>query len=363
MLWSLFAIITSGVSGAIQQQPHAGWALHRISSGALGKDANAIERHDFDYTYDDDVLGKGVRLYVMGDGVQCEHVDFGGRALCNSNYDFARTLLTTSSDSDSSSPSRGRSTHRRPRPTSAELDDDDGNDGDEDDWNDVRPSEGKATQIAGTAGGATFGVCKQCTIVSVKVTGSSEITRISDVLDAMEMIAGTQNLVYWQPGVVVYPAVWSRTAALPRALEALVRKGIHVVVSGASPGERDQCNSFLGMGAEGVIGTSFTRANDTVLPWSHTGSCVSVFAPGADVYTVWWAKDRPQEKDLAVRGTAPHLAAGLVAGTLATWLSIEKYRLTKPDQMKALIQRHADANVVGALPSGTPNYLLRSLPP
>ncbi|BFZ54107.1 hypothetical protein PYCC9005_001139 [Savitreella phatthalungensis] len=317
----------------LARQANAGWALHRISTGPISHSIDFANKPNFTYVYDVTAMGVGVTAFVVGDGVQCRHKDFGDRAICSRLFDF----VDGPSDAD---------------------------------WRDidrlhaVEPSGPDSTALAGVLAGSVYGVCKKCIIFSIKVNDILERTQATTLLYALATMREEADMLSRLAAVIVIPDLPETAGALTIAIGRMIGDGFHLVVSAPPQTSTSHpCKSHNEMSLAGIIVTGGMDSLDRVATGITAEDCISLFAPSVAVNTVYWDRHSPEIVNSAAAATAPYLAAGYVAGTLASWLSIDRWSIQSPEMMKKLLINHADHNVLSGVPPGTPNSVLRSLPP
>ncbi|MGX7674621.1 fibronectin type III domain-containing protein [Plantactinospora sp. DSM 117369] len=284
-------------SGGVQED--APWGLARISGNVDGR-----------YVYPG--TGTGVTIYVVDNGVRHSHTDFGGRA------SLGKSFLANPANPDCSR---------------------------------------HGTHVAGTAAGSEFGVAKDARIVSVQIT-------CGDTVDATYITAGLD----WVAKHAQRPAVANLSLSMAAtgtdsdrvraAVEGLVGSGV-TVVAAAGNSNADACGR-VPADAPSAITVGATDTGDE--RWvegqggSNHGTCVDIFAPGADIYSASSAADDAAE---ALSGTS--MAAPHVAGAAA--LLLEAHPTYGPEQVAAALVGQAEEGVVGNPGEGSPNLLLRVAPP
>jgi hypothetical protein len=243
-----------GSLDTIQLSPPSG--LDRTSEHLLPLDNR--------YTYSQN--GTGVHAYVIDSGIRATHTDFGGRV--SGGFDEVM----------------------------------DGH-GTDDCYH-------HGTHVAGTIGGATYGLAKQVNLHPV---------RVADCMGAL-MASRTVAGVDWVTANAVHPAVinMSLHTALSPALDLAVTNAINagiVVVAATGNTTLDACTiSPAHLPAVIAVG-SVDPTNDTRAGTSGIGTCVDLFAPGVSILSTWNTSDTATHLDSGTSMATPH-----VAGVAALYL-------------------------------------------
>lgn len=248
-------------------QTSAPWGLDRVDDHSLPLNGT--------YTYPDGG-GTGVHAYIIDSGIAFAHVDFGGRAI--TGFDVTP-----------------------------------GGDASDCFWH--------GTFVAGILGGATYGVAKGVTLVSVRVS-----TNCQGLLSVATVIAG----VDWVTANAIKPAV--ANISIAGAVSTTINQAVANLV------------------ASGVVAAS--DINDAFAVFSDVGSCVDIIAPGVNVRSDWFASTTATRDTNGTSFATPH-----VAGAAALYLANDPS--ATPATVKGVLDLRASYNMVsGIRGAGTPNKLL-----
>jgi subtilisin family serine protease len=281
------AIITMSAT-----QSDAPWGLARISSSSPGAT---------DYTYDDSA-GAGTCAYVVDTGIDVDHPDFEGRATFLANY----------------------------------ADDKD------------RDGQGHGTHVAGTIGGAKFGVAKASKLFAVKVLDDSGSGTNAGVIAGMEFVvtdAATQDC---PNGVVVNMSLGGTFSdSVNKAAAAISSAGLFLAVAAGNDGADASGYSPASEPSACTVGA--TTPDDSLASFSNTGSLVDVLAPGSQIVSAW-----PGGGEKTLQGTS--MASPHVAGIAAYFLGLGR-------SASGLCEYIASASLEGAISgvsSSTANLLINN---
>ena len=256
----------------------------------------------YNYTY----TGSGVRAYIIDTGVRISHGDFGGRA--SNGWDFIE------------------------------------NDGVAQDCH------GHGTHVAGTVGGATYGVAKGVSIVALRVFDCAGSTYNDAVTKAVDWVR--YNAV--KPAVANMSLRGPASTTLDNAVRSAISAGVVFVVA-AGNDSQPACNvSPARVGEAITVGAS--DINDREASFSNYGSCVDLFAPGVNVQSASHANDTDGRPDSGTSMASPH-----VAGAAALYLQYQS--AATPAQVQTAIINGASTGKItfASGHSGTPNRLLFTL--
>jgi hypothetical protein len=264
---------------------------------------------DIRYTYKE--TGNGVHVYVIDSGIRATHTEFGGRVSGGIN--------TVS--------------------TSAGTDD----------------CVGHGTHVAGTIGGATYGIAKQVFLHPLRVSDCS-VPYLAPLIAAVDWVTANRVL----PAVAnISIRVWGISPALNMAVTNSVTTGqvTYAVAAGNDYGV-DACAVSPALVPEVITVGASDPTNDTVAGFSNGGPCLDLFAPGVNILSAWKDSDTATAVLSGTSMSAPH-----VAGVAARYL--ETYPLAPPSAVWAALHYANDifGPTVGwpgliGLGAGSPNELL-----
>jgi subtilisin family serine protease len=254
------------------------------------------------YSYEAD--GSGVRVYLIDTGIYYEHADFGGRAF------FEQDMV--------------------------------GADG----WNEGRDCNGHGTHVAGTIGGATYGVAKKVTLYSVRILNCQGVGELFYLTGAIDWI--TEHGV--KPAVAnLSVTVNGFSQAVNDALARSTAAGL-TYVAAAGNSTVDACD-FSPASAPSAITVAAVGQTDAFSEFSNYGSCVDLEAPGESITSDWIGST---SATMTISGTS--MAAPHVTGAAALYLSTAPS--STPSQVTQALTGNATANLLTSVPAGTPNRLL-----
>lgn len=232
-------------------QPGAPWGLDRIDQPALPLDTS--------YQYPTGSKGSGVTAYVIDTGILAGHAEFGGRVAAG--YDGV-------GDGNGSSDCNGHGTH-----------------------------------VAGTLGGATYGVAKQVTLVPVRVFGCTGGTTIDAVVSGINWVVAQHTS---GPAVANLSLSAGVSTALDDAVTALIADGVTAVVA-AGNANVDSCTRSPARVASAITVNASDSA-DARASFSNYGSCSDLYAPGVDIMSAWWTSTTATNTISGTSMATPHVA-------------------------------------------------------
>ena len=280
---------------SVQTSPPS-WGLDRIDQVSRPLSGS--------YTYHE--TGSGVDAYILDTGIRRSHTDFGGRAV--TGFDAVSSGGTAA----------------------------DGN--------------GHGTHVAGTVGGATYGVAKGVRLIAVRVLDNEGSGTISQVIAGVDWVTGHHTT---GRAVANISFGGSTSTAMDDAVRRSVADGVTYAIAAGNFSE-NASNASPARVAEAITVGATTRS-DRFADFSNFGSRVDILAPGVNIASTWYSGNNATATLSGTSMAAPH-ATGAAALYLAA------HPTASPSAVATALISAASLNKISGVPSGTANRLLFSSP-
>jgi subtilisin family serine protease len=204
---------------------------------------------------------------------------------------------------------------------------------------------GHGTHVAGTVAGSTYGVAKQALVRPVRVLGCSGSGSTSGVIAGVNYVRGQT----YRPAVANMSLGGTPSTALDSAVNSLINSGVTVVVAAGN----DNANAcgYSPARVANAITVGSTTSTDARASTSNYGSCLDLFAPGANITSASHLSDGGTRVLSGTSMASPH-----VAGAAALYLQTSP--TASPGAVRNILVSNATVNRVINPGSGSPNRLL-----
>ena len=286
-----FVVTSTGTSTSTSTETAPSWGLDRVDQRGLPLNS--------EYMYSG--AGAGVNVYILDSGIRTTHSEFGGRA------SGAFTVI--------------------------------------DDGNGTNDCFGHGTHVAGTVGGARYGVAKAVNLYAVRVLDCTGNGTWSGIIAGLDWVA--KNHV--SPAVANMSLGADFVQAANDAVANTVASGVTVVVS-AGNNTADACN-YSPASAPTALTVGAANWNDYQSAFSNYGPCLDLYAPGESITSSWYSTDSATAMLSGTSMAAPH-----VTGAVALYLGANPS--ATPATVSAALVGAATSGALTKLGHQSPNLLL-----
>jgi subtilisin family serine protease len=271
------------------------WGLDRVDQKDL----------PLDNAYTPTNGGEGVTAFIIDTGVRATHSTFGGRV--TGGFDAI-----------------------------------DGDDNPDDGF-------GHGTHVAGTIGGAEYGLAKAVNIVPVRVLGDDGSGTTEQVVAGIDWV--TQN--HQGPSVANMSLGGGVDEALDTAVQNSIASGVtYAIAAGNSSAD---AKDFSPARVPEAITVAASDINDAQADFSNFGELVDIYGPGVDITSSWNTDDNATNTISGTSMATPH-----VAGAAVLFLSANPD--AAPADVAAGLTGAATPDKITNASPGTPNKLLYTGP-
>ncbi|MFB9555315.1 S8 family peptidase [Streptomyces roseoviridis] len=277
-------------------QTGATWGLDRIDQRDLPLSTT--------YTYD--TTASNVTAYIIDTGIRTSHAEFGGRATVGTD-----TVGGGQNGQD---------------------------------------CQGHGTHVAGSVGGAKYGVAKGVKLVAVRVLDCNGSGTTAGVIAGVDWV--TANAV--KPAVANMSLGGGANTSLDNAVKRSIASGVSYAIAAGNGNilgwPANACNYSPARVPEAIT-VGATDSADKRASFSNYGTCVDLFAPGVGITSAWKDNDTATSTISGTSMATPH-TAGVAALYLAT------HPTATPAQVSSALVANATSGKVQDPRTGSPNKLL-----
>jgi subtilisin family serine protease len=211
---------------------------------------------------------------------------------------------------------------------------------------------GHGTHVAGTVGGAVYGVAKGVNLYAVRVLDNGGSGTTSGVIAGVDWVTANHT----KPAVANMSLGGGASTALDDAVRASIAAGVTMVVAAGNGdflGRQQPACNYSPARVREALTVGATTSSDAKTSWSNYGECVDIFAPGASITSAWHTGDAATNTISGTSMAAPH-----VAGVAALYLANNTG--ASPAQVFQAVFENSTKNIVTSSSTAN-NHLLYSL--
>ncbi|KAG6810691.1 hypothetical protein H0H92_010715 [Tricholoma furcatifolium] len=210
---------------------------------------------------------------------------------------------------------------------------------------------GHGTMVSGVVAGSQYGIAKQAKLIAVKVMDDHGHGTLQSVINGLVWVLKRVRGNGADKVVNMSINFDQSSPSMNDVLARLKRSKIHLVA--AAGNDNKDAKTYTPANSPSVITVGASTIADARWADSNWGKHLDLFAPGEHIYTA--GTGTPTTR---VIGSGTSLAAPHVAGILAYFIT--RYRDHNGDQLKELLLRSCQKNLLSNIGRGSPNLLAQN---
>ena len=211
---------------------------------------------------------------------------------------------------------------------------------------------GHGTHVAGTVGGATYGVAKNVKLIAVRVLDARGSGTTSGVIAGINWAINNHTT---RPAVANMSLGGGISTSLDAAVQNAVNDGIVMCVAAGNSNQDASLSSPARVSSAITVGATGSRSiltnYDDRADYSNYGSIVDIFAPGSNITSAWYTNTTAKNTISGTSMATPH-----VTGVAALYKSINTG--ASPSTVEGALKDASTKGIITGLPTGTLNNLL-----
>lgn len=204
---------------------------------------------------------------------------------------------------------------------------------------------GHGTHVAGTVGGATWGVAKGVRLRGLRVLNCSGSGTWSGIIAGMDWVRNN----HIDPAVANMSLGGGYSSSVNTAANNLANAGVFVAVASGNS-NANACN-YSPASASAVTSVNSSTSTDAKSSFSNYGSCTHLYAPGSSIRSAWHTSNTATNTISGTSMASPHVA-GVAALYKATFGNAGS------STIRTWLINNSTTGVISGNPSGTANRLL-----